>query len=117
MIRQIGWIVLCLGLLLMGCQRTVAPEKRVGLNNDSHSYSYVSYPESRMIHAAQTVEQVTKAKVHYNGRNIVMDVYIRPGVKKSEYAKIESLVRKAVTHAAPLNPFILNLHPTDESRT
>lgn len=117
MIRQIGWIVLCLGLLLTGCQRMVAPEKRVGLDNDSKSYSYVSYPESRMIHAAQTVDQVAKAKVHYNGKHIVMDVYIRPGINKSDYPKIEAQVRKAVTHAAPLNPFILNVHPTEESRT
>jgi hypothetical protein len=117
MLRQIGWFVLCLGLLVTGCQRTAAPEKRTGLDNGTHSYSYVSYPESKMVQAAKTVTAVHRAKIQYTGRNIIMDVYVKPGVKPSDYAMIEAQVRRKVTQSAPLNPFILHIHPTEESRT
>lgn len=117
MLRQIGWIFFCFSLLLIGCQRTTAPEKRTGLDNDSYSYSYVSYPESKMIQAAKTVDAVYQAKMKYTGRNIVMDIYVKPDIKPSDYAMIEAQVRKKVTQAAPLNPFILHIHPVQESRT
>jgi hypothetical protein len=117
MLRQIGWIILCVGLLAAGCQRTTAPEKRTGLDNDTRSYSYVSYPESKMVQAAKTVDAVHQAKIEYTGKNIIMDVYVRPGVKQSDYAMIEAQVRRVVTQSAPLNPFILHIHPAEESRT
>ena len=117
MFRSIGWIFLCLGLLFTGCQRYTAPERREGLDNDTHSYSYVSYPESRMIQAAKTVDAVHRAKVEYTGKNIIMDVYVKPGVRTRDYAMIEAQVRRKVTQSAPLNPFILHIHPTTESRT
>lgn len=116
MLRQIGWIFLCVSLLV-GCQRTAAPEKRTGLDNDTHSYNYVSYPESRMIQAATSIDAVYTAKVHYNGRNIIMDIYVKQGVQPRDYALIEAQVRKKVTQSAPLNPFILHVHPAKESRT
>lgn len=117
MLRQIGWIILCFGLLIIGCQRTAAPEKRTGLDNDSRSYSYVGYPETKMIQAAETVDAVYRAKMEYTGRNIVMDIYLRPNVEPSDYAMVEAQVRRVVTQAAPLNPFILHIHPAEESRT
>jgi hypothetical protein len=115
--RQISWIFLCFSLLLVACQRMNPPENRVGLDNDSHSYSYVSFPESRMIQAAKTIDAVSRAKVEYNGVNIIMDIYVKPGVHPRNYALIEAQVRKKVTQSAPLNPFILQVHPTKESRT
>lgn len=117
MLRQIGWIILCIGLLITGCQRTAAPEKRTGLDNDSRSYTYVSYPETKMVQAAETVDAVYRAKMEYTGRNIIMDIYVRPNVDPSDYAMIEAQVRRVVTQAAPLNPFILHIHPAEENRT
>lgn len=117
MLRQIGWIILCIGLLITGCQRTAAPEKRTGLDNDSRSYTNVSYPETKMVQAAETVDAVYRAKMEYTGRNIIMDIYVRPNVDPSDYAMIEAQVRRVVTQAAPLNPFILHIHPAEENRT
>jgi hypothetical protein len=117
MFQRIGWIILCFGLLITGCQRTAAPEKRTGLDNDTRSYSYVSYPESKMVQAAKTVDAVYRAKMQYTGRNIIMDIYVKPGVDPSDYSMIEAQVRRVVTQAAPLNPFILHIHPAEESRT
>ncbi len=114
--RHLGWIFLCLSLLL-GCQRTEPPEARTGLDNDTHSYNNVSYPESKMVQAAKTVDAVSKATIHYNGSKIIMDVYVREGVKPRDYALIEAKVRRKVTQSAPLNPFILHVHPAQESRT
>lgn len=116
--RLFGWIFLCLCIFFTtACQRTEPPEARTGLSNDSHSYSRVSYPESSMVIAAKTVDAVARVNVHYNGRNIIMDVYVKPGVDKRDYPLIEAQVRKKVTQSAPLNPFILRIHPAQESRT
>jgi hypothetical protein len=117
MLRQLGWLFLCLVILLTGCQRTEPLEHREGLDNDTHSYSYVGYPENKMVQAAKTINGVNRAKVEYTGKNIIMDVYVKPGIEPRDYALIEAQVRKVVTQAAPLNPFILHIHPTEESRT
>jgi hypothetical protein len=88
-----------------GCQWAKPPEQRQGLTNDSQSYTYVGYPESRLVQAAQIVKGVRSAHVDYNGRRLI--VYVKPEdwVKPSQYARLKRLVHRNVGDIAPNNPF------------
>jgi hypothetical protein len=88
-----------------GCQWAKPPEQRQGLSNDSQSYTYVGYPESHMIQAAQNVEGVRSARMDYDGRRLI--VYVEPErwVKPEQYHRLKRQVHRNVGDIAPHKPF------------
>jgi hypothetical protein len=102
------------GLFLTSCQRFEKQEHRTGLSNDSRSYSYVGYDESRMKTAAFNVKGVQNVYIDYHSSNIM--VYIIPEKKIStrEYTRLAKEVRRQINIAAPLNPFKIKVLPEEE---
>ncbi|SEN48495.1 hypothetical protein [Lihuaxuella thermophila] len=109
------FVVLGLAIIqLVACQRFEKPEARTGLDNDSHSYSYVGYPESKMKIAAMNVAGVKSVVIKYNGRNIMVYVIPKRQIDPRDYPHIAEQVRKAVSREAPVNPFQVRvLKPED----
>ncbi len=99
-------LVLCLAMIqLVACQRFEKPEERTGLDNDSHSYSNLSYPESNMKIAAMNVEGVKDVVIQYNGRDLMVYVIPKRQIDPGDYPRMAEQVRKAVRSAARINPF------------
>lgn len=109
------FVVLCLAMIqLVACQRFEKPEERTGLDNDSHSYSNVGYPESKMKIAAMNVRGVKDVVIEYNGRNIMVYVIPKRQIDPGEYPRIAEQVRKVLSSEAPVNPFKVRvLKPED----
>jgi hypothetical protein len=80
-------------------------EQRQGLDNDSHSYSYVSYADNKMRQAALNVEGVKDVFIEYDGRNIMLYVIPKKQIDPAQYPFIAEQVEKRVKSAAPQNPF------------
>lgn len=98
------WVLSCSLLLLMGCQRAVPMEKRQGLANDSRSYSFVSYPADRMKQAALNVKGVKDVSIHYNGKELYVDIIPKKQMDPASYPDMVKKVEREVKIAAPLNP-------------
>lgn len=99
-------ILLILALIhLVACQRAEHPESRTGLDNDSRSYSYVSFPETNMRQAAMTVSGVKDVVIKYDGQQINVYVVPKRQMDPGDYDKMEAEVRRKVNAVAPYNPF------------
>lgn len=108
-------IFLCfLSIMLFACQRFEKPTEREGLDKDSHSYSNVSFPESRMKQIARNVEGVEDVRVEYNQKNIVMYVLPASHLSASEYRDLANRVYKKVNQSTPLNPFHVEIVPPEK---
>jgi tRNA 2-selenouridine synthase SelU len=95
----------CALIWMTACQRNEPMEQRQGLDNDSHSYSYVSYADNKMRQAALNVKGVKDVLIKYNGRNIMLYVIPKKQIDPVHYPFIAEEVRKKVQDAAPQNPF------------
>ncbi|SFI62806.1 hypothetical protein [Thermoflavimicrobium dichotomicum] len=104
-------LILC---LTMACQRFEKPTEREGLDNDSQSYSYVGYSDSRMKDAARNVDGVQDVLVDYNWDHIVVTVIPKPHVKESEYPRIIRQVRKEISESNIINPFRIQIKKANE---
>jgi hypothetical protein len=115
-----NWIRFALAMILcvlfVACQRFEPMEQREGLDNDSHSYSYVGYPHSRMITAAKSIKGVKSAEVKYNGEQIIMTVYVDKRIPKQRFPELEKQIRRVVADSAPINPFRLDLKYESEKK-
>ncbi|MDN4595069.1 hypothetical protein [Polycladomyces subterraneus] len=107
MTRRIFVVLMCGFFLTVsaGCQWAKPPEQRQGLSNDSQSYTYVGYPESHIVQAAQTVEGVRSARLDYDGRRLILYVEPERWVKPHQYHRLERLVHRNVGDIAPHKPF------------
>lgn len=79
-------------------------EKRQGLANDSRSYSFVSYPADRMKQAALNVKGVKDVSIHYNGKELYVDIIPKKQMDPASYPDMVKKVEREVKIAAPLNP-------------
>jgi hypothetical protein len=100
------WLLIGCALIWMtACQRNEPMEQRQGLDNDSHSYSYVSYAENRMRQAALNVKGVKDVLIKYDGRDIMLYVIPKKQIDPVQYPFIAEQVQAKVRSAAPQNPF------------
>jgi hypothetical protein len=109
-------IVFCILILsvIVGCQRFDNANQREGLEIDSRSYSYVSFDNSRMKHAARSVKGVEDAIVDYNWEYIMVTVIPKPNVKESEYPELASKVRRKVSQGHINTPFRVQVKKRSE---
>jgi len=114
--RAISLIFLCLvSLSLFACQRFEEPEDQTGLDKDSHSYSYVSFPESKMKQAAMDVPGVIDVRMEYKDwRNVIMYIVPDEGIRPDEYKKLATAVYDRVSKTAPITPFHVKVIEPDE---
>jgi hypothetical protein len=99
------WILLCItALILVGCQRFERPTERTGLDKDSHSYSYVSYPETKVKQVAMNVPGVRDVRMEYNGSKIMLMVLPDEEWRPDQYRELANRVYQKVNRASPLNP-------------
>jgi hypothetical protein len=91
-------------------------EQREGLDNDSHSYSYIGYSDTRMVLAAKSIKGVKNAEIKYNGKQIIMTVYVDSSIPKHRFPELEKRIRRAVAGSAPVNPFRLDLKYESEKK-
>jgi hypothetical protein len=100
------YLLVCCALIgITACQRDEPMEQRQGLDNDSHSYSYVGYPKDRMREAALQVEGVKDVHIKYNGQNILLYVIPKKQMNPAQYPWIAEEVQRKVRSTAPQNPF------------
>jgi hypothetical protein len=91
------------------CQRFEKPEEQEGLDKDTHSYSYVSFPESKMKQVALDVPGVHDVQMEYNGKNVMMYIIPEENVKPAQYRDLANRVHKRVSQAAPITPFHIRI--------
>lgn len=104
--KRFSCIFVCLlTLFLFACQRFEKPIQREGLDKDSHSYSYVSFPESRMKQVAMNVEGVEDVRIEYDQNKIMMYILPATTIHPAKYRELANLVYKKVNRATPVNPF------------
>lgn len=103
-----------LTLFMFACQRFEKPTRREGLDMDSHSYSHVSFPESRMKQVAMNVDGVEDVRIEYNQNKIMMYVLPATTVRPAKYREMANLVYKKVNRATPLNPFHVVVVPPEK---
>lgn len=108
-------VLLCfLTLFLFACQRFEQPAKREGLDKDSHSYTYISYPESSMKQIAMDIEGVEDVRIEYNRNKIMMYILPATNIHPSKYRKMANLVYKKVNQVTPVNPFHVVVVPPEK---
>ncbi|MBA4496197.1 hypothetical protein ACFO25_17140 [Paenactinomyces guangxiensis] len=108
--------ILCLVLLqLVACQRFERPEERTGLDNDSHSFTNVGFPESKMKIAGMNVAGVKDIVIDYNGRNIMVYVIPKRQIDPAQYPRIAREVHRVIKREAPVNPFKVRVLSPEES--
>jgi hypothetical protein len=100
--------------LVIGCQRYEKPSEREGLDNDSHSYSYVGYSDNLMKEAARNVDGVQDVLVDYNWGNIIVTVIPQPNVKESEYPRLAREVRREIMEVNFINPFRVQVKKAED---
>jgi hypothetical protein len=104
------FLLLCCALIWMtACQRHEPMEQRQGLDNDSHSYSYVGYPIQRMREAALNVKGVKDVRVEYQDRDIMLYVIPKKQMDPARYPLIAEEVQKKVRSVALQNPFHIRI--------
>ncbi|SHE80595.1 hypothetical protein SAMN05444392_103221 [Seinonella peptonophila] len=101
----------CIFLLILpiACQRFESPKEQTGLDKDSHSYTNVGYPASKMIQAVQSIRGVKRVTTHYDGKRITMHVYVT--VPKAYFNSMRRAVKDRVNQVAPLNPVHVIIQP------
>lgn len=102
--KQLMLFVLILFLFITGCQRFEDPKEQTGLDKDSHSYSYMGYPDNKIKQSVQYIRGVKRVTTDYNGERITMHVYLNPSLSQNEVKKLKKEIRHRVNQAAPLNP-------------
>jgi hypothetical protein len=110
--------LMCVFLLAVstGCQWAKPPEQRQGLSNDSQSYTYVGYPESHMVQAAENVKGVRSARVDFNGQRLIVYVTPENWVKPHQYARLKRWVHRNVGDIAPHKPFEVRILSNMQTR-
>lgn len=107
---------LALFLILCGCQLLSTPKHQEGLTKDSRSYSYLGYNDTKMRLAARNVKGVKRVTTDYDGRRILVRVYLDRSIPYYEYRKKEKELREVMNAAAPLNPVHIILKPIDSRK-
>lgn len=108
-------LFLCLlALFLFACQRFEKPTQREGLDKDSHSYSYISFPESRMKQVAMNIEGVKDVRVEYNQNRIMMYILPATTIPPAKYREMANLIYKKVNQVTPVNPFHVVIVPPEK---
>lgn len=101
-------------LFLLGsvaCQLMERPENRVGLANDSRSYSYVSYQTDYIKRAALETPGVKNAEVYYTGRRLIVKITPNPDVPRERYDALRRDARRRIAASAPRNPVHIVIEP------
>ncbi|MBD1372241.1 hypothetical protein IC620_07670 [Hazenella sp. IB182357] len=98
-------LILLTVVAITACQRFEKPEDQTGLDKDSHSYSNVGYPDSRMKQMALQIKEVEDVVIEYTGRRIVVYVIPNGEVHRDQYKELEREVRKKVEQVTPQTPF------------
>lgn len=100
-----GWIFLCMVVLVLtGCQRFEKPTERTGLDKDSHSYSYVSFQESKFKQIAMNVPGVRDVRMEYDGRKVILMVLPEKGWRPEQYRILANRVYHKVNMGSPVTP-------------
>lgn len=113
--RAKTFMILCLiSFVLIACQRFEKPADQTGLDKDSHSYTHMSYDESRMKQAAMDVPGVSDVRVEYDFRNLVMFVTPDEDIRPNEYKRLAERVYRRVSQTTPITPIHVKVVPPDK---
>lgn len=103
-------IVLIFSFLIMGCQRFEPPQEQSGLDKDSHSYTYMGYPDQKIKQAVEGLRGVKEVTTEYNGKKIIMHVYLDASIPQNQLQRFQQRIRHRVNQAAPINPVHIIIH-------
>lgn len=103
-------------LILCGCQLLSTPKHQEGLTKDSRSYSYLGYHDNKIRVAARNVKGVKRVTTDYDGRRILVRVYLDRSIPYHAYRKKEKELREMINAAAPLSPIHIILKPIDSRK-
>ncbi|MBA4543042.1 MULTISPECIES: hypothetical protein [Thermoactinomyces] len=105
---------LFLACFFTACQRFEKTEDQTGLDKDSHSYTHMGYPESKMKQVALSVPGVRDVRMEYNGEKIMMYIVPEGDFPRSRYHDLVDLIQKRLRSAAPINPVHIKIIKPDE---
>lgn len=108
-------LFLCLlSVMLFACQRFEKPAEREGLDKDSHSFTNMGFPESKMKQVARDVEGVEDVRVEYKQQKIIMYILPEKHIPSSKYRDLANRVYEKVNEATPSNPFHVKIVPPEK---
>lgn len=110
-LQQLISVVLIFSFLIAGCQRFEPPKDQSGLDKDSHSYTYMGYPDQKIKQAIEGLKGIKEVTTEYNGKKIIMHVYLNGSIPQNKLNHFKQRIRHRVNQAAPINPVHIIVHP------